>query len=126
MREWRAPPSSANVDITTPDNATFSEALQFDDPTVTYWNFTAKTFRMDIKANRWVSTNLISLTSGGGQILVDDAALRVLHFNVSDTVLAAAMPPGRYVYDLIMTDADNVRTQIMHGEFHLSHGISGG
>lgn len=126
MREWRAPPSSAHVDFNTPDNATFSEAIQFDDESVTYWNFTNKSFRMDIKANRWVNATLISLTSGGGQILVDDAAKRILHFNVADTVLAAAMPPGRYVYDLIMIDDANVRTQLMHGEFHFSHGISGG
>lgn len=122
---WKAPPSSAHVDINTPDNATFSEAFQFDDAAVTYWNFTSKTFRMDIKANRWVSANLISLTSGAGQIVVDDAALRVLHFNVSDAVLNAAMPTGKYVYDLIMIDGAGVRTQIMHGEFWFSHGVTG-
>lgn len=122
---WRAPPSSAHVDITTPDNATFSEAFQFDDATVTYWNFTDKTFRMDIKENREVLTDLISLDSRAGQIIVDDAALRVLHFSVADTVLRAAMSPGKYVYDLVMTDAADVRTQIMHGAFFFTHGVTG-
>ncbi len=122
---WQAPPSSAHVDINTPDNATFSEAFQFDDADVTYWNFTDKTFRMDIKPNRWSDTILITLTSADSQILVDDAALRVLHFDVGPDTMRAAMPPGKYVYDLLMTDINNVVTQIAHGEFWFSHGVTG-
>jgi hypothetical protein len=126
MHERVSPPSSARVKIVTPDNATFQEAYQFDDDTDTSWTFSNKTFRMDIKANREATTTLLSLTSGASQIIVDDVALRILHFNVPEATLTAAMPAGEYVYDLIMIDADTIRTPLMHGEFVLDHGVTGG
>lgn len=119
------PASSAHAKIITAYNASFQEAYQFDDAEDTTWNFTDKEFRMDIKGNYEQPTPLLSLTSGAGQIVVDDEALRILHFNVPDTDLQAAMPPGHYVFDLIMIDEDNVRTQLMHGEFVLVDGVTG-
>lgn len=122
---WQIDQTSAHVKIETPDNATLQDAFQFDDATDTSWNFSNKTFRMDIKANNEATTFLLSLTSPA-QIVVDDVTLRILHFNVAEAVLTAAMPPGEYVYDLIMTDAATVRTPLMHGEFILTHGVTGG
>lgn len=130
-------PSSAHVDINVPNNATFQEAWQFDPPpgltgvtggTGPYWNFVNKAFRLDIKANKEEDTPLLSLTSGAGQIIVDSVTLRVLHTNVPDTVLRAAMPPGRYVFDFIMIDnsaSPAIRVPLMHGEFKLTDGITG-
>lgn len=125
---WDVSPSSANVKIVASNNATLQDAFQFDDPDETFWNFTAKTFRMDIKANHEAVTPLLSLTSGASQIIVDDADNRVLHLNVPEATVQAAMPPGCYVYDFIMIDGSTpaVRTQLMHGEFVLTDGITGG
>lgn len=120
-----SPPTSANVRIVTGNNMTFQDAFQFDEATVTSWDFSNKTFRMDIKGVYDDPTYLVSLTSASGQIVIDDAALRVLHFDVPEAIFAA-VPPGTYIYDLIMTDAAAIRTQLMHGYFVLTDGVTGG
>lgn len=120
------PPSSAHVKIVTANNASFADAFQFDDADDTSWNFSSKTFRMDVKGNPEQDAALISFTSGAAQIVVDDVTLRILHFNVADTVLRAALVPGSYFFDLIMVDSiTTVRTALMHGEFVLTDGITG-
>lgn len=122
-----AAPSSANVKIVTADNATFQESYQFDDEDNTDWSFVGKTFRMDIKANHDAASYLLSFTSGASEIVVDDTALRILHFNVAETQFDPdVIPPGEYSYDLIMTDGSGVRTPLMHGVFVLTNGITGG
>lgn len=134
----RAPPTSANVMIIAANNTTMQDAIQFDGPpgitgitggTGPYWTFDNKEFRLDIKGNREVDTPLLSLTSEAGEIVVDSTTLRVLHFNVSEATLQAALPPGKYVYDFIMIDktvTPNVRIPLMHGEFVLTNGVTGG
>lgn len=130
-------PSSAPVDISVANNETFAAAFQFDPwPTgftgatgVTgpQWNFDNKSFRMDIAPND-EQASLLSLTSGAGQIVVDDSAYRILHFNVPDTVLSAALIPGDYIYDFVMTDTSvtpNIRTVLMHGTFTVTKGVTG-
>lgn len=119
-----SPPSSARVKIVQAKNATFSEAYQFDDETVTQWDFLSKTFSMSIKGNYEQAAALLTLTSGAGQIVVDDTTKRILHFNVPMATLQAALVPGSYIYDLIMTDAASVRTQLMHGEFVFTDAIT--
>lgn len=119
------PPSSARVKIVTAINASFQEAYQFDDPAVTQWDFVGKTFRMDVKGNYEQLLPTVSFTSGAGEIVVDNTALRILHFNVPEATIQAAMPPGRYVFDLVMIDG-SVRMQLMHGEFVVTDGVTGG
>lgn len=118
------PPTSANVDISVANNSSFNEAFQFDLETVTSWDFVDKTFQMGIKGNFEQDAALITFVSGA-QITVDDTALRIIHFNVDDVTLRAALVPGTYVYDLIMTDNVNVRTQLMHGYFNFAQGVTG-
>jgi hypothetical protein len=115
MREF--PPTSAHYRIVVAKNSYFNEAFQFDTPTNLMWDFAQKTFTMGIKGDYEDDTPLISFTSGGGQIVVDDVTARILHFVVSDTALKAALKVGEYVYDLIMIDNLSVRTQLLHGEF---------
>jgi hypothetical protein len=119
------PVTSANVDLVAAQNATFSDAYQFDDPTVTTWSFLNMAFRLDIKTSFEDPLPVASLTTGNGMIVVDDVNLRVLHFNAAESVFAA-MPPGCYVYDMIMTDQNGVRTPLMHGTFTVGYGVTGG
>lgn len=124
-------PTSANVKLTENNNATMQDALQFDPKltgTTGTWNFSNKKFRLDIKGNREQLVPLLSLTSDAGQIVVDDVTLRILHFNVPESVLQAALVPGCYFYDFVMYDLSTppVRTVLMHGEFVLKDGITGG
>ena len=125
------PSSSAKVDLIAANNATFADALQFDPPqtgvTGPAWSLTGQNFRMDVRPNHETAA-LASFTSGAGQIVVDDAAQRILHFNVPESVIQAALIPGEYIYDLIMYDGSTpvVRIQIAHGKFVVTDGITGG
>lgn len=131
-------PSSARVKIVTQNNATFQDAYQFDPPangvtgatgaTGPNWNMISQNFRLDIKRSAEDNTPLLSLLSTEGEIVVDDATQRILHFNVPQSALQAALVPGRYVYDFIMYDGSDppIRVPLMHGEFILTNGITGG
>lgn len=121
------PPTSANVNITVAKNTTFSDALQFGDADDTTWSFVNKTFHMGLKGNIEQDDEVLVFTSAASEIVVDDTALRILHFNVPPATLLAALVPGEYVYDLIMTDTDTaVVTQLMHGEFNFADAVSEG
>lgn len=119
--------TSAKVRIETPDNVTFSDAFQFGDPTDLTWTLTGQSFRMDIKGNKEDLVPKISLTSGAGQIIVDNVTLRVVHMKVQDSVLRASLVPGKYFYDFIMYDASvpPLRVALMHGTFEFTHGVTG-
>lgn len=131
-------PSSAHVDLTVQNNATVQDAFVFDPPpgltgvtggTGPYWTFDNKSFRLDIKGNKEQVAPLLSLTSGAGQIIVDSTSLRVLHLNVDEATLSAALVPGKYFFDFIMIDTSvspNIRIPLMHGEFKVTDGITGG
>lgn len=125
------PVSSANVDLVEANNATMTDALQFDPPvpgvTGPAWSFSNQNFRLDVKPNLETALPLLTLTSPG-QIVVDDVALRILHFNVPESVIAGALIPGTYLYDLIMFDnsVPPVRVPLMHGKFVVTDGITGG
>jgi hypothetical protein len=121
-------PTSAHVDIYAADNATLTDAIQFGTSGDTSWSFTGQSFRMDIKANVDDAAALLSLTSDAGEIVVDNVTTRLLHFDVPEATLTAALAPGEYVYDFIMYDASTpaVRIPLMHGKFFLEHGVTGG
>lgn len=129
MTAHNASASSAHVDLVVPNNATFQAPLQFDPPvsgvTGPAWSFTGQKFRLDVKPN-YEEPYLLSITSDAGQIVVDDEVERVLHFNVPDTVIQAALIPGCYIYDLIMFDTavPPVRIQIAHGAFIVTDGVT--
>lgn len=130
MHTHSHPASSAHVDLVCSNNETFAAALQFDPPragvTGPAWSFVGQKFRLDVKSNL-EGAALASWTSDAGEIVVDDTTQRVLHFNVPDTAIQAALIPGDYIYDLIMYDTavPPVRVQIAHGNFVVTDGITG-
>lgn len=116
--------TSAPVDIAITNNATWSDAFQFGDEDDTTWSFTGCIFHMDVKANDEDSAASLSLTTANGRIVVDDATTRVLHFNASAADVDAALPPGDYVYDLIMIDGSSIRTVLMNGSVFVEQGVT--
>lgn len=120
--------TSAFAELVIQDNATWNDAFQFGDPTDTTWSFTGQTFRLDIKASADDTSALLSSTSGGGQIVVDSPTLRVLHMNVPESAIVAALPAAEYVYELMMIDGSSpaVRVPLMHGPITVQHGVTGG
>lgn len=116
----------AIVDLTNQDNQTIQDALQFGTLGDTTWSFAGMSFKMEVKASRDDATPLVTWTSGGGQIVVDDAVNRVLHLNVPDTVVQALLPPAEYVYDLLMLDGSTppIRTPLVQGRFIIKRGVT--
>lgn len=120
--------TTARVDLTTPNNVTWQDAFQFGTPGDTTWSLTGQSFRMDIKGDSQDAAALLSLTSAGGTIVVDDVVQRIVHLNVPEATIQASLPPGNYVYDFIMFDASvpPVRVQLMRGCVNVTLGITGG
>lgn len=118
-------PAASVVDFVYGDNTTFQDAIQFGLSTDT-WTLTGMTFEMSFKASRDDVTPLLTITSGAGQIVVDDAINRIIHFNVPDTVMNAGLLPAEYVYDFIMLDSSSpaIRTCLMQGKFYVRHGVT--
>jgi hypothetical protein len=116
----------ACVDICALNTGTLQDAFQFGQTDET-WTFTGMTFEMEVKASREDTAPLLTLTSGGGTIVVDDATQRILHLNVSPAALQAALPCGVYVYDLVMIDPSvtpNIITPLMQGKLTVSQGVT--
>jgi hypothetical protein len=67
---------------------------------------------------------LLSLSTGNGRIIVDDPIQRVLHFNVLAADIQSNLPPGIYVYDLVMIDVNGVRTPLMYGNVKVVQGVT--
>lgn len=119
-------PTCAIVNFYVQDNATFQDPIQFDDPTDTSWSLTGMTFKMEVKASRDDTSPLVTWTTGGGQIITDDVVQRIIHFNVTDTVIQTALPPAEYVYDFLMLDGSSpaIRTPLMQGKFVVTRGVT--
>lgn len=119
-------PTSAIVNIATQDNVTLQDAFQFGTPGDTSWSLVGMSFTMEVKASRDDVMPLIELTSGGGQIIVDDVMQRVVHLNVPDTAIQASLPVATYVYDFIMYDTSvpPIRTVLMQGRLYVSKGVT--
>lgn len=120
------PITSSIVNIATGDNVTLQDAFRFGVLGDTTWSFTGQSFRMEVKASRDDAVALAAWTSGAGQIVVDDAVQRVLHLNVSEAAIQAALPVADYVYDLVMISSDPtpVRVQLMQGTLSIGKGVT--
>jgi len=116
--------TSAHVDLRIDNNGTWMDAFQFGTPGDTTWTLEGQSFELDVQRTSYDSVPLLHLDSAGGQILIDDAAQRVIHFDVPAADLQASLSPGAYVYDLVMVDGVNVRVPLMHGQLFVNQGVT--
>lgn len=118
--------TAAVVHIFALNNATLQDAFQFGTVGDTSWNLVGQNFKMEVKASRDDVAALLTLATADGSIVVDDTTQRVIHLNLNDTALQAALPVGEYVYDLVMFDGGSppIRTVLMQGHFSLSQGVT--
>lgn len=119
--------TSARVDLVTPNNVTWEDAFIFGTAGDTSWSFTGQNFRLDVKGDRDDAVPLLTLSTANGEIVVDDVVQRILHLQVPDATLRAALVPGCYVYDLIMYDNSTpaVRVALLHGHLRITQGVTG-
>jgi len=117
----------AVVEIEVANNATFLDAWQFGDADDFTWDLVGQNFKLEVKASRDDVSALLSLSSVDGTLVVDDTTARIIHANLDDNDLRAALPVGEYVYDLIMYDgsAPPVRIRLMRGKFKVRQGVTG-
>jgi len=109
------------------NNVTWDDQFQFGHSSDTSWNLNNKSFIMDIKAMDIDATPLLSLSSTLGHFVVDDPIARVMHMNVDDHTIRAALPAGAtYQYDLIMIDPafNNSRDALMSGTIQVRQGVT--
>jgi hypothetical protein len=146
-------PTSARVDITTPNNATWEDAFQFDPTGATgssnafwppgltgpQWTLFGQNHKITIKGNRLQTAAALIIDSGvtGSTVVItDDPNNRILHVNVPDTVMTGGVTgwtgvtgpgliPGTYVYDWVMYDGSSppIKVQMMHGKFVMADGV---
>jgi hypothetical protein len=118
--------TSARVDLRIDNNATWMDAFQFGEPDDITWTLVGQTFELDVQRNPYDTVPLLSLTTGNGRILTDSTTQRVIHFNVSPTDIQTNLPPGNYVYDLVMVDGSSppVRVPLMHGQLFVVQGVT--
>lgn len=116
--------TSARVDLQIDNNGTWMDAFQFGDPDDTTWSLDGMHFEVDVQLNRYDEVPLLSMSTENGRIIIDDSVQRVIHFDVTPADLQAALRPGIYVYDLVMVDASNVRTPLMHGYLKVGQGVT--
>ena len=117
--------TAAKVDIEIVNNATFQDAFMFGTAGDTSWSFSGQTFKMEIKANKFDTTPILTLNSGT-TIIVDDVVQRILHFNVPDATIQASLPIAEYQYDLVMIDGSTpaIRVPLMSGEIKVRQGVT--
>lgn len=118
--------TSAYVNIFADNNVTLQDAFQFGTVGDTSWDFTGQSFKLEVKASRDDVAPLLTLQTSDSSIIVDDIAQRVLHLNLSEAALQAALPVGEYVYDLVMFDGSSppIRVGLMQGRFVLKQGVT--
>jgi len=126
---WKNPSNatSALVNFRISNDATWNDAIQFGPMADgTEWSFpVGGTFLMDVKRNRYDVAPLLQLSTANGRIVNLSSTLRLIQFNVAITDILASLPPGDYVYSLILDDpitTPSQRTQLMHGDVCVGQG----
>ena len=105
------------VDIEIALNCWWDDQFQFGDPTDFTWNFTGFSFYLGIKQHNSDAADLVTYTSTGGTITVQDPVNRILGMLVPDETLKLVLSEGRYVYDLLMVNNSTGQTDgLMYGE----------
>jgi hypothetical protein len=116
--------TSAHVDLRIDNNGTWMDAFQFGTPIDTTWTLDGQSFELDVQRNPYDLVPSLHMDSAGGQIIIDDTVQRVIHFNVPPANIQASLTPGKYVYDLVMVDASDVRVPLMHGVLVVAQGVT--
>lgn len=116
--------TSAHYNMTVDNNGTWQDAFQFDDEDDLTWSLVGAQFSLDVQVNYFDAAPKLSLTSQDNEIVIADPIKRVIYLNVAPSEVQAALPPGTYVYDLVMTDQMGMRTPLMHGYVTVAQGVT--
>src|ERR1700730_5331583 len=114
------------VDIEIANNVWWDDAFQFGDPNDFTWTLNGLNFYLGIKHTFDDVAPFLTYTSAAGQIGVQDPLKRILGVLLPGPAIrngTIPLPPGKYVYDLIMVAMSNGQTDgLMYGELHVKQG----
>jgi len=106
---------AGTYDMVVDQGATLSRTVTWKDSTKTPIDLTGYSARMQARASATSATTVIELTTVNGRIALGGAAGTVtLTVSATDT---AALPAGRYVYDLELVSAAGVVNRLIMGNF---------
>jgi hypothetical protein len=100
--------------------ATFLLVITWTDAAGSLVNLTGYTGQMSIKTPK--GSLILSLTTSNGRITLGGTA-GTITLTIADTD-TAALAPGQYVYDLLLTSAANVATRLLEGSFFISQAVT--
>jgi hypothetical protein len=116
--------TAAHVDLCIDNNSTWMDAFQFGKPDDLTWTLDGQTFELDVQLTPYDAVPLLHLDTANGRIFVDDKVQRVIHFLVDADNIQQVLPPGIYVYDLVMIDGLGVRVALMYGTLEVKQGVT--
>jgi len=106
---------AGTYDMVVDQGATLSRTVTWKDSTKTPINLTGYSARMQVRASVTSAATVIELTTANSRIALGGAAGTVtLTVSATDT---AALPAGRYVYDLELVSAAGVVNRLIMGNF---------
>lgn len=114
------------VDFEIKNNVWWTDILQLGCSDDTSWDINNKSFHMDLKAKDTDTAVVLALSTADSTIVVDDPVQRIIHVNVTDTAIRAALTAGSsYVYDLVMIDdITSERNPICQGSVAVLQGVT--
>lgn len=119
---------AATVTFSIKNNVWFLNAFRFGTLGDTSWSFAGKRFLCELKSDPASTKADLSLSSTSGSpatLIVLDPVVRVLQFNVADSVIRSKLPLGPYQYDLLMIDvATGQRDTLMVGTITVTQGVT--
>lgn len=120
------PATAARVNLSVANNGTWQDAFQIGVVGDTTWDLNGQSFIMEVKASVDDVAPLLTISTALGSIVVDDVVKRIIHLNVPEADIVAALPVGEYVYDLVMFDGSTppIRVPLMFGRVEVGQGVT--
>lgn len=113
---------AASTDLVIDQFATFRSAFRWQTKsTGTPVNLTGYTAAMQIRRTHADATALVSLTNGNGLTIEGTDGRVRIEIPASTT---ATLTPGRYVYDLVLTDLASKKKRLVEGVAIVDAGVT--
>lgn len=111
--------NDVNISVTLGDTLNLLMTYKADDVPVDITGWSAN---MQVKTTATATTNILSLTTGNGRIILgDDAGTIQL---LVDSTTMAALSVGKYVYDLELISGSGIKTTIIKGGFTINQDVT--
>ena len=114
---------AASTDIVIDQFSTFRTAFRWETKsTGAAVNLTGYSAAMQIRRTPADATAVVSLHSAGGGLTIDGPEGRVrIEISAAQT---SSLAPGKYVYDLVLTDLSSKKKRLVEGTVRVDAGVT--